>query len=458
MTHLRIFIILTTVFICSAQTQTSFDAIRIRHNEIGFGARTLAMGGNGVASANDYSAIYWNPAGLASVHFNQISGEFSHLRFANSATFSDKLSDMENSLTRFRNFGMVVPFPTSRGSFVLAFGYNFIRDFDDYLFFNGFNENSNGLEFELPDDNGIYDWYAFDRNVYQTEEIRVEGGLHQWSFGGAIAISPSVDIGATVNFWRGKEEYTQQFFQEDTDNLYNVYPGDFESYTLNNHLLSQYKAFNMKFGGMFKLNNMTRLGLAVELPTTFTVTEDYSSSDILVFDDGYTDPYEYEPGTWQYKVKTPYRFDAGIGLTLPNLHLNASSTYQDWRQVRFQKPDQWSLDSDYQDLLDENFIIQKKYRPTLNYHLGGEISIPNSNLYLRGGYAFYPSPLEDATPDMDKKVYSGGVGLRIGHNTMLDVTYTHGLRQRQSEDIYTPGGTHEQITENRVFLSLRFNF
>jgi len=143
---------------------------------------------------------------------------------------------------------------------------------------------------------------------------------------------------------------------------------------------------------------------------------------------------------------------------LPNLNLTASSTYQDWRQVRFQKPDEWTLDSDYQDLLDENFVIQKEYRPTLNYHFGGELTIPNSNLYLRGGYAFYPSPLENASPEMNKKVYSGGVGFLIGQNTILDATYTHGLRQRYSEDIYTPGGTHEQITENRVFLGVRFNF
>ena len=458
MENLKTSILIWIVFICSAYAQSTFDAVRIRHNEIGFGARTLAMGGSGVTAANDYSALYWNPAGLAALRYNQFTAEFSHLHFANAATFGNNLSDMDNSFTRFRNFGLAIPLPTTRGSMVLALGYNYVRDFDDYLYFRGFNPMSNGLEFELADENGAYNWYRFDRDVYQTEEITSEGGLHQWSFGGAISVSPAVDLGIAFNVWRGKDEYSLLFTQEDSENLYTVFPGDFESYTLTQNLISQYRAFSMKVGGMFKLNRVTRLGLGVELPATFTVTEDYSSSDVLVFDDGYTDPFDYEPGTWQYKVKTPYRFDAGIGFSLPNLQLHASSTYQDWRQLRFEKPDSWSLDTDYQELLNENPSFRRDYRATLNYHVGGEIMIPNSNFSLRGGYAYRPSPLKDSTPEMNKKTYSGGMGLHIGQNTIIDVTYTHGTWQRLSEDINTPGGTQEQITENRIFLGLRVHF
>ena len=51
----------------SVQSQTAADAIRIINNETGFGARAMAMGGAYTAVANDFSAIYWNPAGLASI-------------------------------------------------------------------------------------------------------------------------------------------------------------------------------------------------------------------------------------------------------------------------------------------------------------------------------------------------------------------------------------------------------
>ena len=98
-------IIITLLFLNIASSQTAYDAVRIRLNEMGFGARTLAMGGNGVAD---------------------VTGEFSHLRFSNNATFSNTISDQSSNYTKLRNFGMVFPFATDRGSLVFAMGYNHV--------------------------------------------------------------------------------------------------------------------------------------------------------------------------------------------------------------------------------------------------------------------------------------------------------------------------------------------
>lgn len=456
----------TSTLICMAfllvlnegRSQSAGEAIRLRQHEFGFGASTLAMGGNGVALANDYSTIYWNPAGLASLNENEVMVEFSHLRFNNQATFAGDLNDMNESFTRLRSLGLAVPLPTERGSLVLGFGYNFVKDFDDYLFFSGFNHRSNGLEFQLEDENGIADWYAFDKNVLQTEEVLTEGGLHQWSFSAGMALSPHFDVGAAANFWRGNDEYRLHFRQEDTRDFYHIFPGDFFSYSLNQELMTEYSAFNLKLGGMFTLNRYARLGMAVEFPTTFTVKESYAESDELVFDDGFTDAVDYEPGEWEYQVKTPFRFDAGLALRSGNLKLSGAATYQDWTQTRFQKPDQASLDQDYSELLAENQFLRQDYRETVNYHLGGELTLPTSKLALRGGYAYYPTPLKNAPSGMNRKYYSGGVGLNIGMNTRLDLTYVRGTWQRETEDSYTPGGTLEKVTENRIFVGFKYLF
>ena len=63
-------IIYTTLFaltfgIVSAQTNVGTTSASFL--EIGAGARSLAMGGAYVSLANDVSALYWNPAGIASV-------------------------------------------------------------------------------------------------------------------------------------------------------------------------------------------------------------------------------------------------------------------------------------------------------------------------------------------------------------------------------------------------------
>ncbi len=65
--------------------QSAYDAIHITENEEGFGTRALAMGGAYTAVADDYSGIYWNPAGLGSITKTGIHAELSHLQFSNDA-------------------------------------------------------------------------------------------------------------------------------------------------------------------------------------------------------------------------------------------------------------------------------------------------------------------------------------------------------------------------------------
>tara|TARA_Y100001970_G_C14233457_1_gene860263 strand:- start:46 stop:1092 length:1047 start_codon:yes stop_codon:yes gene_type:complete len=65
---MRIFYKTTIVFMFSLiNGQTNVGTTSASFLEIGAGARSLAMGGAYVSLANDVSALYWNPAGIASV-------------------------------------------------------------------------------------------------------------------------------------------------------------------------------------------------------------------------------------------------------------------------------------------------------------------------------------------------------------------------------------------------------
>ena len=439
-------------------SQNAFDAVRIVQDEIGFGARALGMGGAYTAVANDYSAIYWNPAGLADVKYSEFFGELSHLNFKNEATFANQLTDNSENYTRLRSLGLALPFPTQRGSFVVALGYNRVRDFDQNLLFSGFNTQSNDVSFDLEDQQGNTNTYPFDKEVQQTEQIMDEGGLKQWSFAAAIALSPNFTAGITANIYKGKDDYLFTFTQEDIENNYNIFPGDFQSYQLNQKLLTDYSAFNLKLGGMFKVNRNVKIGAAIGLPTTFSVHETYSSDDLIIFDDDFEDPYDYGTGEFKYDVKTPMHFDGGISFSNRNLTLAASMRYRDWSQTEFDIPDNQLDNSDYRDLLDLNPVIRQDFRATVQYNLGGEIYLEGLNARLRGGYSVYPSPLKNASSDMDKKYISAGVGFKVDRNVNLDLTYLRGSWKQESEDSYTPGGTLEDITLNRFFVGLSYNF
>ena len=453
-------------------SQSAFDAIRIAQDEMGFGARALGMGGAYTGLANDYSAIYWNPAGLADVKYSQFFGELSHLNLNNEATFANQLTDDSENYTHLRSLGLAIPLPTSRGSLVLGLGYNKVKDFDKNLLFSGRNMISNGLNLDLEDLQGNVDIYWFDQGVKQTEQVIDEGGLNQWSFAAAMALSPNFTAGITANIYRGEDDYRFTFLQEDDKDVYpdSLYPANFNTFQINQSILADYSAFNLKIGGMFKVNQAIKLGAAIGFPTTFTVKENYNSNGLLTFDDGYEieNPVIYtyddqqdvhhevifEDGQIEYEVKTPMHFDSGISFSNSNITLAASMRYRDWSQTKMKLNDN-SVDDPF---FEENQFIRQNYRATLQYNLGGEIYLQGLNAKLRGGYSVYPSPQENALSDMDKKFISAGVGFKVDRNVSLDITYLRGSWKQESEDSYTPGGTLEDITLNKFFIGLSYNF
>ncbi|NIV16416.1 MAG: hypothetical protein GWN62_35735 [Aliifodinibius sp.] len=451
--YIALFFLLT--FFTTAYTQSARDAVRILENEIGLGTRALGMGGAYVGLADDYSAIYWNPAGLAAVKHSQFVGEVSHLNFNNTATFSNEVTDQSQNYTRLRSLGMAFPLPTLRGSLVFALGYNRVKDFDQNLQFSGFNPRSNGLVFNINDEP-----FEFDENVYQFERVVDEGGLNQWSLGAGIALSPNFTAGATATIWDGDDDYEFTFFQEDRNNIYDGTPGtmNYHSYQLNRAIQADYEAFGLKLGGMFELANGLKLGTAIQFPVTFTVHETFAENDLLVFDDGFEDPFEYPTNEFEYKVKTPFQFDGGASFNSRLLTLSGDVRYRDWSQTKFDVPDEFLADQDYVELLEENKVIRTNYRATLQYNLGGEIFLPGLRSKLRGGYAVFPTPFEDASDEMDKKYFTGGISFLIDRYVSLDFAYLRGSWKQESEDDLTPGGTFEDITTNKVLVGLVYKF
>lgn len=447
-----IFGILFTFGIVSGQS--AYDVIHITENEEGFGTRALAMGGAYTALANDYAGIYWNPAGLGSIDKTVIHAELSHLQFSNDALYMGNLTSNNQGFTKLKSLGFVMPLPTSQGSFVIAGGFNRVLDYDDHLYFEGFGDVSNDIGFEIEDDNGDIYFYPFDQGVYRQEEVRSEGSLRQWSLGGALALSPNFTIGLTTSLVYGKEEYNFGFSQFDDDDLYYEYPGDFDEYTVNQYLLSDYYALNLKLGGMVDLNNMLRVGGVITFPSTYYVEETHSFSDNLYFDDGTDDPTE-DSGNWDYRVKTPFIFDAGIAFTNKLITLSASARYRDWSQTRFEVSEYELDDQNYRSIISENNYLARDYDQVLEYRLGGEVTLPGLNTKLRAGYTLIPSSLRDS--NADRITYSAGISFKIDNNVSLDFSYLKRDWTRDSWDIYTPAGVNENIETHKILVGLTYN-
>lgn len=454
--------------------QFAEDATMLLENQYGFGAKSIAMGTAFTAVADDYSATYWNPAGLAQIKKMEFFIGLSHLSYDNNATYKGNLTNSNDSFTKFNSIGLVFPIPTYQGSLVFSLGYQRVKDFDNTLQFSGYNTNNNDLFFniDIVDNLGNIidnDDFYFDKNIEQEELVQQDGNLNNWSFAGAIDVSPNVSVGATLNFWTGNSSYLFDYLQTDVNDSF---PSqiintsinrdmDYYSYALSQKVLSDYSAFQMKLGALLRPSEYFKVGLNISLPYTMNVIEKFNENDVIVFDNGDEDRLDGDPSEFEYDVSLPFQF--GIGAAYSSFGLTASLDleYVDFSQVEFEVPDDIGLNSDYSALLDENKRIDANYDQKLKIKAGVEYLWQEQNLVFRGGYMLDPSPLKDADSDFDRNFLSGGIGIIVDKQFVLDLAYLYGYWKNikdASTDYLIADSITEDITYQKIYLTTSFRF
>lgn len=410
--------------------------------ELGIGARALGMGGAYIGIADDYSASFWNPAALAQIRRLEGFGTLSYAERENDASFAALNTVDKLSFTDLNSIGLAYPVPTYRGSLVFSLGYHQVKPFDSSLRFEWFNP--------APSDSVMQRWSEIE-----------EGSLNNWVFAGALEVAPTLSLGIALNAWSGNNNY--QFSFQEKDLPYDLYT--FDSFRLDNTIKSEFSGFNVKVGGLYRPISIFRLGFTIATPVTYTVKEEWGSSEETLFDDsdhigGPDSSYVPLPdrGNFEYKIRSPFSFGLGASLNIANILLSGSVENNDWSQVRYEsEPPIEGLSQ-----AEANEDLARKYRNTLRYRLGAELTLPIIDLQVRGGYFYDPSPLEGLPADADHEFLTAGVGIFLDKQVRLDV----GLITGQWNDYKAPLSDFsddeitliEKITYNKVVASLAVRF
>jgi len=276
--------------------------------ETGVGSRASALAGNYTALSRDFSALYYNPAGLA---FNPVREL--HFSFVNSGIKAQTdLNGSPESSSRMRmrisEAGFIRALPTSRGGLSFAFGfsspysYDNIRSIEGTDIFTGNNDPAypNGIELNLSEHKYTY------------------GNQDLWSVGVGWQIAQGLGVGLSMAYLRGtsrtKELVKRSGEKDFIDSIVTVdedWGGEY-------FYLS--RGFDLRLGIIYEAGDLLRAGFALTLPKRLSFSLEEEVEDFI---DGtiYFDEYN---GTF----RAPATGRGGVALTLPFLTIIGEASFR----------------------------------------------------------------------------------------------------------------------------------
>ena len=393
-------------------------------NTFGLGARTMGMGGAFLAVADDFTTMYWNPAGLAQIRkFELFSGVSHSVRDVETEFTRGRPAEADSSQTRPNSIGLVYPLYATRGGFALALGYNRPQNFDSSIAIKGLDPSSSSIFSGLDVD----------------ETNSNSGGIGIWSFGAGVFISDSILLGGSVDFWHGSSFNELDSAAEDINGI----DPEIESFAFHDTVDREYSGFSGRFGVLAFAGENVTLGGTVTLPVGLEVSEIWEQQTIVNFDDG-EESVEGDAGSILFDIERPFEFGGGVAIKLLEKRLTLAGDVQftDWTQTEY--------DPLPADDVQNNF--NRFYDSTVQMRVGAEYRIPVIETSIRVGYFRDPIPFQDRDIDSDRDFLTVGVGRIFDQIIKLDVAYMRGSWEQSSNSL-----TENQVS-NRVFVSAGYRY
>jgi len=432
----------------SAQEERAIDRFS------GVGVRAMGMGGAYLGVADDFTAVYWNPAGLAQMTQREVYVTFRRNSYDNKATQDGTTTQSDLNNTRFGSLGFVYPYPVYRGSLVFAAGFNPVKDFDSTLRIGGV---ANSLQTD---------------NTFTNE-----GELTMTTLAGAVDVAPSVSLGLALNLINGENENFQEFIFDDVEDI-----AFQRRWTARETFNEEYEtAFEAKLGMLLRTprnDPQYRFGITLATGPTHTIAYRFKGMpaangynlveyddgtvcrDVIIEDDGSCTPVQVETTRGSYRVSLPLELGAGGSVqATDDLLVAASIHFSEWSQSEYKGEDENDLRA--------NASFENQYRDVTRVHLGVEYQVPQIALDLRAG--FYTDPLPfvgPRDPDLavdpvtnplivakqERRFVTLGAGLLLEEAVRADVALTRGTSEAKE------GLLEEDTTVTRAFFGLTYSF
>jgi long-chain fatty acid transport protein len=353
------------------------------------GSRALSMGGAFVGLADDYSAIFWNPAGMA--QFDKRYLGFYGTDVIPSGSYLLQVPSQAGLVTR-------VDAKTQTKHYLSGL-LAYYQPINDYLVAgiglyvpSGLGSSWKGDDFSGLSDGTSYMW-----------ESKI--GLITISPGVSYKINEMISVGATFNInygtfslnqWAGNTELPQPPYELD---------------------LGQYEmslkgwGFGATLGVLVKPSEMFSFGATLRTPSRVKLSGEATISNLDLI--GFKKTSDAE--TMSPHLTFPLWIAGGVAFRpLPKLTLTGDLQWTHWSaldqiELKFVDP-YWSLFM----VASGGDKMHLEWKDALQVRFGGEYRISDS-IALRGGYYYDPTPTPDRTmnfllPSYTFNVFTAGVG------------------------------------------------
>ena len=389
--------------------QTDLDAVRPFTGLGGPGGRAGGLGLAFTGIADDITALYYNPAGLAHLTKGEINLGLTYLNVNTDVSLQGVSNAAAITATRLGNAGFALPIPDLK--LTVALGYHQVRAF----------ERQRERTLTLGDTFAI------------REALTEEGWLGAWSLGAGYQVSPQLALGGAVDILTGKNVYTENntYLTGSTD--------DSSDYVC---IEPEYSGVGLSLGLLLAPLPEWRIGILLRSPQGIEVKEEFSDNS------GQTWP------TYEYKTRATYYLRLGSSLTIGPILISGDLSWFDYSQIRFE--------SDLVDIIDSakvpidvsiNGALRSQYAPVLGYAAGAELLLPGINAKLRGGYRCDPPINRDSPAKMTQRTFALGLSVVPVPQARIDATYSLTRWERDLSD-----GWREETSASMATVNLVYRF
>ncbi len=426
-----------------SNAQNEVDALRFTTQDYLGSSRFVAMGSSFGALGGDISVLSTNPAGLGLYR----NGEFTITPMVVSSNSETEYYGNKTGASDFNfaigNLGYAQTYEIEKGKWKKAqfgFSYNRLKDLHHDFRAEGIHSESSLLDYISseasaagvePEDledldpfyiNPAYFTYlinpAYDSlgvfytdtlssglDLLQSADVQTRGRMSETIFGFSANYDDRLYLGLAMAF-QGivRDELTRY-----TETVVDTSLSTLTQFELYEDLETSGSGVNFKFGAIYRVNDVLRIGGSYTTPTWYTLSNYWITDISSEFQDGssYFAESVYA-GENDYSLRTPSKLLGSLALVIAKQGLiNVDYEYVDYSAAKLKRTAGSNIDFG-----SENNEIRFQYVPVGNIRMGGEYRY--GAFTVRCGYGFMPSPYEKgfAIKGQERHMYSGGLGYR----------------------------------------------